>query len=83
MNSDRFERNFIRLLKSYASELRVEADTYIQKDAARIVHNYRVYITRIIRRRVLGLDEDNSQAAAFYSIKDQTATKLALERFLV
>jgi hypothetical protein len=83
MDSDRFERNFIRLLKSYASELRAEADTHIQKGAARIVHSYRAYVTRIIQRRVLGLDEDDSQATAFHGIKDQTGTKLALERFLV
>ena len=81
MDSDRFERNFSRLLKSYASELRAEADTYIQKGAARIVQHYSAYVTGIIRRRVLGLEE-NSQATAFHSIKDQTATKLALERFL-
>jgi hypothetical protein len=82
MDSNRFERNFIRLLKSYASELRAEADTHIQKSATRIVHSYRAYVTRIIRRRVVGLDEDNSQATAFHSIKDQNTTKLTLERFL-
>jgi len=82
MDSDRFERNFIRLLKSYASELRAEADTHIQKSATRVVHSYRAYVTRIIRRRVVGLDEDNSQATAFHSIKDQNTTKLTLERFL-
>jgi hypothetical protein len=82
MDSDRFERNFIRLLKRYASELRTEADSHIEKSATRIVHSYRAYVTRIIRRRVLGLDEDDSQASAFHSIKDQTTTKLTLERFL-
>lgn len=79
MNSSRFERNFLRLIKIYASELHAEADTAIQKGATRIVHNYGAYATRIIRRRVIG---DESHATAFHSIKEQTATKLILERFL-
>jgi hypothetical protein len=82
MDCDRFERNFIRLLNSYASDLRAEADTHIQKSATRIVQNYRAYVTRIIRRRVVGLDEDSSHATAFHRIKDQTTTKVTLERFL-
>jgi hypothetical protein len=82
MDCDRFERNFIRLLNSYASDLRAEADTHIQKSATRIVQSYRAYVTRIIRRRVVGLDENDSQATAFHRIKDQTTTKLMLERFL-
>lgn len=79
MDSTRFERNFLRLIKIYASELRAEADTAIQKGATRIVQNYGAYVTRIIRRRVIG---DDSQASAFHGMKDQTASKLMLERFL-
>ncbi|OBT60726.1 hypothetical protein VE03_09788 [Pseudogymnoascus sp. 23342-1-I1] len=82
MDSDRFERNLNQFLKSYASELRAEADTHIQKSATRIVYIYRAYVTRIIRSRVIGLDEDDSQATAFENIKKQTTSKIILERFL-
>lgn len=82
MDCDRFERNFIRLLDSYASDLRAEAKTHIQKSATRIIHRYRVYVTRIIRRRFVRLDEDNIQATTFHNLKDQSTNNLMLERFL-
>lgn len=75
MDSDRFERNFLRLIKSFASELRAESNTTILKRATQIVYNCGAYATGIIRRRVLG---DDSQAASFYSIKEQTATNTSV-----
>jgi hypothetical protein len=79
MDSNRFERNFLRFIRGYASELRAEADTTIQKSATHIVYYYGAYISRIIRRRALRV---KSQAAAFHSIKERSATRQTLERFL-
>jgi hypothetical protein len=79
MDSNRFERNFLRFIQGYASELRAEADSTIQKSATHIVYYYGAYIGRIIRRRALRV---KSQATAFHSIKERSATRQTLERFL-
>ncbi|KFZ13622.1 hypothetical protein V501_03613 [Pseudogymnoascus sp. VKM F-4519 (FW-2642)] len=80
MDSNRFERNFLRFIKTYASELRAEADTTIQKSAAHIVYYFGAYITRIIRRRVVR--GGHQATTALHSIREQNARKLTLERFL-
>jgi hypothetical protein len=81
MESDRFERNFRRLLKDYASSLRIEAKDTLEKGATKIVHTYRAYVTRIIRSKVVG-PESEFQALAFHEIKSQETSKVTLERFL-
>lgn len=69
MDSDQFERNFLYLIKSFASELRAEANTIIRKgDRA---HFDKVDFVRIIRK-----------TSAFDGIEEQIATKLAQERLL-
>jgi hypothetical protein len=74
MESDRFERNFRRLLKDYASSLRIEAKDILEKGATKIVHTYRAYVTRIIRSRIVG-PESEFQALVFYEIKSQETSK--------
>jgi hypothetical protein len=81
MESDRFERNFRRLLKDYASSLRIEAKDALEKGATKIVHTYRAYVTRIIRSKIVG-SESEFQALAFHEIKSQETSKVTLERFL-
>jgi len=80
MEAGRFERNFQRILKHYASNLRNEAKSDLEKGAVRIVHSYRAYVTRIIRRK-LSLVEDE-HASALDELVKQESSKLALERFL-
>ncbi|KFY56912.1 hypothetical protein V497_05874 [Pseudogymnoascus sp. VKM F-4516 (FW-969)] len=79
MDANRFERNFLQFIRGYASELRAEADSTVQKSATHIVYYYGAYISRIIRRRALRV---KSQATAFHSIKERSATRQTLERFL-
>ncbi|KFY61847.1 hypothetical protein V496_04858 [Pseudogymnoascus sp. VKM F-4515 (FW-2607)] len=71
MDSDQFERHFLHLIKSFASELRAEAITIIQKGSTRMDYYGEAYVTRKIR-----------DATAFDGIEEQIATKLAQERFL-
>jgi len=80
MDADRFERNFRRILKHYASKLRNEAKNDLEKGAVHIVHSYRAYVTRIIRKK-LSLVEDE-HASALDDLRKQEASKLALELFL-
>lgn len=81
MRAERFERNFMRLLKDFAGNLRVEARNELEKGATKIVHNYRAYVTRLLHERLAGPDETR-QAEAFHNIKHQETSKLMLERLL-
>lgn len=81
IESDRFERNFRRLLKDYASSLRKEAKDTLEKGATKIVHTYRAYVTRIIRSKVFVSDTE-PQALALHELESQETSKVTLERFL-
>jgi len=79
-DSDRFERNFRRILKKFAFSLRKEAHNNLEKSAVRLVYNYRAYVIRLIRKR-LALAEDKI-ASTLDELQNQKASRLALERFL-
>jgi hypothetical protein len=81
MDADRFERNFMRLLKDFAINLRKEATNEVQKGATKLVHSYRAYVTRLIRKRFAG-QKDEWQAEALHDIQKQEASKLMLERLI-
>ena len=81
MESDRFERNFRRLLKYYAFSLRSEAKDTLEKGATKIVHTYRTHVTRLISSRIRG-SESESQASHSTELKNQESSKITLERFL-
>jgi hypothetical protein len=78
--SNRFERNFSRILKKFALGLRKEAQNDLERSAVRLVYNYRAYVIRLIRKR-LALVEDE-HAMTMDELLKQKATRLALERFL-
>lgn len=78
--SDRFERNLRRILKTFAFGLRSEARNDLEKSAIRIVHNYRAYVIRIIRKR-LELAEDKN-ASSMDNLHTQKRSQIALRRFL-
>jgi hypothetical protein len=82
MESERLERNFRRLLKDYAASLRKDANDDIKRSATRLVHNYRPYITRAVKSRVTGGDEEDGRATALHDIKNQQASRLTLERLI-
>jgi len=81
MESDRFERNFRRLLKYYAFSLRSEAKDTLEKGATKIVHTYRTHVTSLISSRIRG-SESEPQASAFHGLKGQEYSKFTLERYL-
>jgi hypothetical protein len=81
MEADRFERNFMRLLKVFAIDLRKEATNEVQKGATKLVHSYRAYVTRLIRKRFAGQKEE-WQAEALHDIQKQETSKLMLERLI-
>jgi hypothetical protein len=81
MDIDRFERNFRRLLKEFAINLRKEALTGVQKSVTKLVHSYRAYVTNIIREK-FALDHSHTQAEALRDIQKQEASKVMLERLL-
>jgi hypothetical protein len=81
MEADRFERNFMRLLKDFAINLRKEATNEVQKGATKLVHSYRAYVTRLIRKRFAG-QKDEWQAEALHDIQKQESSKLMLERLI-
>jgi hypothetical protein len=81
MEADRFERNFMRLLKDFAINLRKEATDEVQKGATKLVHSYRAYVTRLIRKRFVG-QKDEWQAEALHDIQKQESSKLMLERLI-
>jgi hypothetical protein len=81
MDIDRFERNFRRLLKEFAINLRKEAQNETQKSATKLVHDYRAYVTRIIRGK-FAIDHSHTQAEALHDIQKQQASKVMLERLL-
>jgi hypothetical protein len=80
MNAVRFERNFRRTLKHYASNLRKEGKSDLENGVVRIVHSYRAYMTRIIRRKPLLVEDEH--ASALHELVKLESLKLALERFL-
>lgn len=41
LDADQFERNFPRVLKQYASDLRKEKKNELEKRAVHIIHSYR------------------------------------------
>lgn len=70
---DRFLRNFPRLLKIYAMELRDDADGKLQKSAVRLVSTQAVYVTNSIRRRY---DPDhNDKAKEMRSLASETSER--------
>lgn len=81
MEADRFERNFMRLLKDFAINLRKEATNEVQKGAAKLVHSYRAYVTRLIRER-FAEQKDEWQAEALHDIQKQEVSNLMLERLI-
>jgi hypothetical protein len=81
MDIDRFERNFRRLLKEFAINLRKEAQNEAQRSATKLVHDYRAYVTRIIRGK-FAIDHSLTQAEALHGIQKQQASKVMLERLL-
>jgi hypothetical protein len=81
MEANRFERNFMRLLKDFAINLRNEATNEVQKGATKLVHSYRAYVTRLIRKRFAG-QTDEWQAEALHDIQKQKASTLMLERLI-
>jgi hypothetical protein len=81
MEADRFERNFMRLLKDFAINLRKEATNEVQKGATKLVHSYRAYVTRLIREK-FAEQKDEWQVEAMHDIQKQEASKLMLERLI-
>jgi hypothetical protein len=81
MDIDRFERNFRRLLKEFAINLRKEAQNEAQRSATKLVHDYRAYVTRIIRGK-FAIDHSHTQAEALHDIQKQQASKVMLDRLL-
>jgi hypothetical protein len=81
MDVDRFERNFRRLLREFAINLRKEALNGVQKSVTKLVHSYRAHVTSIIREK-FALDHSHTQADAFHDIQKQKASKVMLERLL-
>jgi hypothetical protein len=82
MEADRFERNFMRLLKVFAINLRKEATNEVQKGATKLVHSYRAYVTRLIRKKFFAGEKDEWQAEALHDIQKQETSKLMLERLI-
>ena len=80
---DRFLRNFPRLLKIYAKELRDDADGKLQKCTVRLVSTQAQYITNSIRRRY---DPDhNDKAKEMRSLASETperARQWRVEQYL-
>ena len=81
MDHDRFERNFRRLLKELAINLRKESQNDVHKGATKLIHNYRAYMTRFIRNKLLK-DTEHSHSEVFYGLQRQAAHKVMLERFI-
>lgn len=70
---DRFVRNFPRLLKIYAMELRDDADGKLEKSAVRLVCTQAIYVTNSIRRRY---DPDhNDKAKEMRSLASETSER--------
>lgn len=78
---DRFERNFNRLLKEFARNLRKEAIDNAQKSATRLIYYYSTFMTRIISKRFAS-DQSTSQGDALNYLKKQEARELMLGRLL-
>jgi hypothetical protein len=79
--SVRFERNLRRILKKFASSLRKEAQSDIEKSVIRLVHNYRAYVIILIRQR-LELGDEGQHPASLEKLRKQKQSKITLERFL-
>jgi hypothetical protein len=79
-DSDRFERNFRRMLKKFAFSLRKEAQNDLERSTVHLVYNYRAYVISLIRKR-LALVEDE-RATIMDELPKQKASQLTLERYL-
>lgn len=79
-DSDRFERNFRRMLKKFAFSLRKEAQNDLERSTVHLVYNYRAYVISLIRKR-LALVEDE-RATTMDELPKQKASQLTLERYL-
>ncbi|KAH7311087.1 hypothetical protein BKA65DRAFT_575124 [Rhexocercosporidium sp. MPI-PUGE-AT-0058] len=84
MDLDKFERNFRRLLRDFANNLRIEANqnNVTQMGAIKLVYTYRAHATRVIRQQFACSDIDKL-AKAFHEIKNRKVDKIMLERLLI
>jgi hypothetical protein len=81
MNPRRFDKVFIRLLRTCAIDLREEAKTQLERGAVRIIYNYRAYATSLIRDEFTSRGHEKVLAMnrlKFQKIED----KMKLESFI-
>jgi Myb-like DNA-binding protein FlbD len=84
MDPRRFDKVFIRLLKTCAIDLRGEAKTPLEKGAVRIIYNYRAYATSLIRDEFTSRGHEKVSAMnrlKFQKVEDKMKLEIFIENY--